>query len=394
MTDRQTKRINEAYAKLGIREPFIAAVMSKIKREVSTDIPTAATNGAWVKYNPEFVDEQTDAQLFGLVVHESLHVVLMHMWRRDSRDPSLWNYANDAIINKYIKDRRYDLPEGGVFINWVTDAMSSEEVYERVKQEQQEQQEQQGNSGGDGDNDGDNDGDGINYPKGGFGDSGDLLDAVDDATKNDLEATIVASAQMAKACGQGSALIDRILENVGAPSVTWREVLRNMMTSSSRDDYSFQRPRRRYISQGVYLPSLHSDSLGGLLIGADTSGSMWGNPRELAQVAAELNAIISDSRPEFVEVAYCDTEITKLDRFEQDEELEFAPKGGGGTRFEPVFDHYETSDDNYIGIVYFTDMCADFSKLVNPGIPVIWAATDKRYITSDVPFGTVVHVTL
>lgn len=408
MADLQTKRIGDAYAKLGIREPFIAAVMSKIKREVSADVPTAATNGSWVKYNPDFCAKQTDAALFGLVVHESLHIVLMHMWRREGRDPSLWNYANDAIINKYIKDRRYELPKGGVFVDWVTEAMSSEEVYNRLKEELPPPPPGgHGKGEGEGDGDGDdsdggngggsgsgNGGDSGGYPAGGFDGQGDIFDAVDEATKADLEATIVAAAQMAKKCGQGSALIDRILEDIGTPQVPWTEVVRNMMSESSRDDYTFQRPRRRYVSQGIYLPSLHSDALGGLLIGTDTSGSMWGNPKELEQVAGELNAIVSDTRPEFVEVAYCDYAITKLDRFDRDEDVEFAPRGGGGTSFQPVFEHLENSDDDYVGVIYFTDMCADFSNLVDPGIPVIWVATDARYVPNNVPFGTVVTLNL
>ena len=133
----ERKRVETAYNKLGIREPFVAAVMSKIKREVVVDprIPTAATNGAWVKYNPNFTAKCSDPQLFGLVLHESLHVILMHMWRRGQRHPGLWNYANDAIINLYIRSRGYELPENGVDVKWVTEAMSSELVYKRMKDE-------------------------------------------------------------------------------------------------------------------------------------------------------------------------------------------------------------------------------------------------------------------
>jgi hypothetical protein len=54
---------------------------------------------------PSFIAPLSDEQLFGLVLHEASHVVLMHMWRRDGRDMALWNYANDAIINAYIKGR-------------------------------------------------------------------------------------------------------------------------------------------------------------------------------------------------------------------------------------------------------------------------------------------------
>ena len=400
MTDQQLKRVQDSYAKLGIREPFIAAVMTKIRRELSDDVPTAATNGSYVKYNPDFVAEQTDAQLFGLTVHESLHVVLMHMWRRENRDPHLWNYANDAIINKYIRDRRYELPENGVSVPWVTDAMSSEEVYERLKKNPPppppQPQPQSSDDNGDGDGDGDSDGQGQgnpNYPKGGFGDSGDLIDADDEATLRDLESTIVAAAQMAKKCGQGSSLIDRILETVGVPTVPWFDVLRHAMTEARRDDYSFSRPRRRYVADGIYLPALHSEALAGLMVGADMSGSMWGDPTEVKQIGIELNAVVQDTGPAFVEVVYCDTQIMgKVDRFDQDEEIKFRPKQGGGTELSPVFNYLEQHEDDFCCLVFFTDMCVDFSTLHDPGIPVVWACTDVKYANTKVPFGSVVHV--
>ena len=381
------KRVGLAYSKLGIREPFIAAVMSKIKREVTPDVPTAATNGSWVKFSPDFVTGKcTDSQLFGLVLHESLHVVLMHMWRREGRDPRLWNYANDAIINAYIRKRGYELPEGGVFVDWVTESMSSEEVYQKLKDNPPPPPDE---PNGDGDGDGDGDGGGSPYPAGGFDGSGDIEDAVNEATKADLESTIVAAAKMAKECGQGSGLVDRILEDIGKPKVAWTDVLRNMMSESAKDDYTFQRPRRRFVSQGIYLPSLHSDALGGLLVAADTSGSMWSNERELSQVAAEINAIVSDTRPAFVDVVYCDTKISRVDRFEYGEEIVFRPTGGGGTMFEPVFDYLDESTDDYCGMVYFTDLYADMSQLIDPDIPCVWALTADK---TNVPFGIPVSV--
>ena len=149
-------RIDVAYSKLGLRESFIAAVMTRVKREISDRVPTAGTNGTWVRFNPAFCDPLTDEELFGLVLHESVHVVLMHMWRRESRDPSLWNYANDALINAYIRSRGWQLPKGGVNVHWVRESMSSEEVYAKLKENPPPPR--KGSGSGDGDDDGKPDG--------------------------------------------------------------------------------------------------------------------------------------------------------------------------------------------------------------------------------------------
>lgn len=431
----EMKRVETAYNKLGIREPFIAAVMSKVKRSVVSNDPritTAATNGAWVKYAAEFTATVSDPQLFGLVLHESMHVILMHMWRRGDRHPGLWNYANDGIINKYIRDRGYELPEGGVHIKWVTDQMDSEEVYRRCKDELPEppppppggEGDDEGDdtgSGGDGDDGdpGDDDGSGgggnemgaddpssgggggapqpggdgnDGIPRGGFGNSGDLLDAEDEATKADLEATIVAAAQMAKQCGQGSALVDRILDTIGKPTVAWDDALRDMLNAVARGDFSYRRLAKRYLWQNVAMPAMYEDSLGGLLVGFDTSGSV--SQAEANQIAAEITAIANDLQPEFVEVVYCDARITKIERFEQGEDVKLAPNGGGGTAFEPVFDYLENSEEDFAGMIYFTDMCANLSRLRQPEIPMIWANTCDYGKSVEVPFGIVVNVEL
>lgn len=377
-------RIDLAYSKLGLREAFIAAVMTRVKREVSDKVSTAGTNGTWVKFNPAFCDPLNDEELFGLVLHESCHVVLMHMWRREGRDMRIWNIANDAIINSYIRSRGWQLPKGGVDLKWVKEEHSSEYVYNKLREQQQAQKDKGGGSG-DGDEDGD---DGMGG--GGFDGKGDLEDAQDEATRVDMEASIVAAAKMAKDCGQGSALIDRVLEKVGNAKVRWQDVCRSMMTESCAADYTYMRPSRRFIGSGLYMPSLRSDALGGLAIGFDTSGSMGKD--ECNQIAAELQAIVDDLQPAFVEVVYCDYAVTHTERFERDELLQLRPRGGGGTRFQPVFKHFANTGERYCGLIYFTDMEGDLDECEEPDIPTIWA--DIGYSHPREPFGTRVEVPL
>jgi predicted metal-dependent peptidase len=163
-----------------------------------------------------------------------------------------------------------------------------------------------------------------------------------------------------------------------------------MMTESAAADYTYLRPSRRFIGSGLYMPSLRSDALGGLAIGFDTSGSM--GPSECAQIAAELQAIVDDLQPAFVEVAYCDYSVTRTERFERDEPLLLNPKGGGGTRFQPVFEHFAGTGERYCGLIFFTDMEGDLRECEEPEMPTIWA--DIGYSHPQEPFGTRVVVPL
>jgi predicted metal-dependent peptidase len=370
-------RLDVAFSKLGMREPFIAAVMSRVEREVRDDVKdgvrTAATNGKWVRFNRGFCDPLTDEQLYGLVLHESCHIILMHSWRRGDRQPGLWNIANDGIINHYILSRKEQLPAGGVNIRWITESMSSEDVYERLKQEQQK-------NGGKGDP--------AHGEAGGFDGTGDLHDAPDEATAVDIEATIATAAEMARACGQGSSLIDRVLGARKPSQVRWQDVVRSMLTSAAAADFTYRRFSRRHIASGLYLPSLYSEALGGLAIGFDTSGSM--SKDDCDQIASEVQSIADDLNPEFLEVVYCDSSITRVEFFDRDDRLELSPKGGGGTRFQPVFQHFAESERRYCGMIFFTDMEGDLEECVQPEFPVVWANIGRRQY--EPPFGVAVPV--
>jgi predicted metal-dependent peptidase len=203
-----------------------------------------------------------------------------------------------------------------------------------------------------------------------------------------MEATIVAAATAAKVCGKGNGLVERVLNSVTASNTDWRNELRAMMTSSARSDYSYRRFSKRFVSNGLYLPSLYSEELGGVLIGIDTSGSM--GQRELDIIAADVQQIFDDLQPEYIEVVYCDSSINKVQRFERGDDIKLVVCGGGGTRFKPVFDHIHNMEHPPVGMIYFTDMYGDLKECDDPNIPMIWANLGGSRVEQ--PFGVMVNV--
>jgi predicted metal-dependent peptidase len=408
-------RLETSASKVSLRVPFIMAATGRLPRQVVEDPHmTACTNGQWFRFGRKWVEENVvdDEELFGLDLHERMHVVLMHMWRREGRDMGIWNVANDAIINATIIAMGYKLPKGGVHIPWVNDQMGSEEVYQKLMEEMKNQPKPQPGKGGKGDGQGqgspgdadgegepgDSKGNGSGKPKhdkyrdGGWGGTGDLEDAPDDASVADMEATIRAAAQMARDCGDGSSLVNRILGTTPKATVNWKDEVRAALTSSARDDFSFRRLSRRFIGRGMYMPSLRSDAMGGLLIGFDTSGSM--SKEDCDQVAGEIQGIVDDLSPDWVEVVYCDSTITSVQRFDKGDELMLVPTGGGGTAFLPVFKHADKLNeqgDKVAALIYLTDMEGNLKELDEPEFPVVWGCVyQHRDMTA--PFGSVVKV--
>ena len=266
-------------------------------------------------------------------------------------------------------------------LDWVRPEMDSEYVYAKLMEDPPENP-QDGSGDGDGEGEGQSGG-------GGFDGQGDLFDAPAEEGRADMEATIMAAAKMAKAAGSGSAFVERVLRGENTPSVKWSDVLREVLTATSRDDYTFRRVNRRFVSQGIYMPSLYNEAMGGLVVGVDTSGSV--SQRELSQIASEVNAIFEDCRPEFVEVVYCDAEVSSTQRFDQGDVVTLKPTGGGGTAFKPVFDYVGKMTDRVSAVVYLTDLFGNVDECQSPECPVVWGVLNRKQMPT-VPFGTTVGV--
>jgi predicted metal-dependent peptidase len=409
-------RIDVMGAKMTMRSPFISAVFTTLKKNVvDDDNVTASTNGLDFRFGRKFCEGLDEEELLGLGLHEAAHVVLGHIWRGEGYDAALSNVAQDAVINRMLLGMGYKLPKNGVFIDWVTGAMDWEEVYRRLKREQDEKQKDgpggqhggnQGGQGGQQGKQGKQPGQGSNnshgnnsggqghekWGAGGFNGQGDCTPCPTEAKRNEIEATILTAAKMARACGDTSAMIDRVLGKVGKSSVSWADECRAMLLSQSKGDYSFSKGNRRMLGQGLYLPSLRSESMGGLAVAFDMSGSV--SPKDAQRIATELQGVVDDCQPDWVEIAFFDTKVCSVQRFERGETLELKPRGGGGTRFAPVFEHFASVQENeqICGMIFFTDMCSsDLMGLQEPTYPVLWA----NICGNDgvvVPFGRVVRV--
>ena len=187
------------------------------------------------------------------------------------------------------------------------------------------------------------------------------------------------AAVVAKYQGRLPAGMERIITDFLDPKLSRKEILRTLLTSTAKDDYTWTRPNRRYMGRGIILPSLHVPRMGKIIVAIDTSGSI--GEKELAEFLAEIRAILFDCRPEKLVIVQCDAAVhewTELDPFD---EVNITMKGGGGTDFCPVFDRIEQecgAGDPPNALVYLTDLYGSFPDEAPAGYPVIWAANNDK----------------
>jgi predicted metal-dependent peptidase len=342
------------------KSPFFATLGLRLKAYPDWECETACTNGSELRYNPDFITQQDIPRAMGLMAHEIMHNVQKHFARRGGRDPSRWNEATDAEINPLLRDAGFSLPEGAIFpgegkyANLPKDA-NAERYYDLLPERKQDDG---------GDQDGPQDPGGC----GAVEDAGDKAEQAQAAAEMDV--AVVQAAEAAKARGELPGGLDRLVQEIVAPKVNWRDVLRELVSSFAKNDYTWTQPSRRYIPMGLYLPSLRSEELGDVTLAIDTSGSI--GQKELGLFAGEAQGIF-ESYKCAVRILYHDSEVVREERWEpSDGKLTLTPCGGGGTDHNCVFDRINESGELPTALVCLTDMWSSFPQLP-PAYPVIWA---------------------
>jgi len=203
------------------------------------------------------------------------------------------------------------------------------------------------------------------------------------AEESEWKVALTQAANMARAHGTLPGQLERMIETMTAPLADWRDLLRRFMDQFAKADYSWQSPNRRMIANGLYLPSLRSEQMPPLLFVIDASGSM---PQEsLAQAASELQSIMSDLRPEWLDVVVHDTSVRHVERFDMDEDLSIKVQAGGGTYFGPVVDWIAEQDEEYACVLWFTDLCVgDIDRAAEIESPLIWIDYGSRGSAPDI----------
>ncbi len=376
------RRIQRARTTLLIDQPFFGVLALQLKVIESTINGTAWTDGQSMGFNPAFVATLSQDELIGVICHEVMHCACGHPWREAGRQHRRWNEACDYAINPIVlSSGKAKLPKGAL-LDSQYDGKNAEWIYDRLPESNDDDSDGQGGCGC-GEVLPSPDGDSNDDPNG-QGNGADQQQPIN--TASDWQQYTKQAVQAAKAQGKLPAGMDREIEQATKPIVDWRSLLRKYMQDVCTADYSWTQPNRRYLHNGLFLPSLRSTACGKIAVAVDTSRSI--DTITLAKFSSEMQAIFSEMQPSSVDVLYCDAAVHRVDTFERGEAFEMHPVGGGGTAFEPIFNHYDQPDaEQPVVLIVFTDMYGSFPDDSN--IPTIWASTSE---VDSAPFGDIVPI--
>ncbi len=352
---------------------FLSALLLRLKEIVWTrDIETAAVSPTVLYWNPDFFLSSSPALRLATLAHELWHVGLLHAGRIGKRDPEVWNWAADYVINLLLDRDGFKFENFNQLINPDYAGMSTEEVYELLMKSIKELPALRGEfmtaAGGTLQQD-------LVPPE----DQSEVLDAVSNA----IAAQITSPAPQS-GIGSMPGEMKLTLDSYTNPKLPFEVVLRNHFNSMVTTDYSYQRPSRRY-DDPIMPGNMGMSGLDHLLYCIDISGSI--SDEDIVAVNSQLKHIQEDFNPERMTIITWDTKIHDVYELERDQpyhELEI--EGRGGTSLTEVYE-FITKTQPSVAVI-FTDL--DVRIPENPGVPIIWICTDHR--VKEVPYGALVHV--
>ena len=363
--DREVReKLITARVGLLLRASFFGNLATRLKL-VNADewCPTAATDGRNFYYNTRFVELLKPKEIEFLFGHEVLHCVYDHFGRRGDRDPQLFNVANDFCVNGDLKKHRV-----GEFITSVPclydhkyEGMSSEEIYDILYENAEkidigslidkmldEHLDGEGNdASGEGDGD-EKSGRGKGRPK--------LSAEEKQKIKDEIKEAVLAAAAASDGAGNLPAGVKRIIEDMTAPKMNWRELLRMQLESTIKSDYTWMRNSRRGWHMDAVMPGMKLDPMIDIAVSIDASGSM--GERMLKDFLSEVAGIMEQFPAYRIHVLSFDTQVYNPRQFDSenlDDITGYEIMGGGGTDFDCVFEYFKANEIEPKRHIMFTD---------------------------------------
>ena len=369
--------------KLQVRKEcqFFGALMLFASTKETKKYDTACTDGKDIYFNMDFLKSLNSSEQNALMLHEVLHMALLHVTRRQNRDPKIWNIAADIVVNDLIlRNTSFRLPKGAIIDKTYRDK-SVEFIYESLlknnKYKKHKSYIQDLKDSGTNDNSSQADGMEIeSYWK----DKIQVIKNSDMVNNSDKFGS--------NTTGGLPDGMDREVENILEPEVNWRHALWKYVGRTPAD---FDELDRRFLYRGLYLEGLMTEALE-VSVCVDTSGSV---SRDLIdQFVAEINGILKSYPHVKCDFFFCDCELSGPFKISSPEEIPVL-KGGGGTSFVPFFKYLEKNNENHMGShkvsIYLTDGYEEFPKFV-PKDPVMWLVSADGEETSEFPFGEVIRI--
>lgn len=357
------EKIEKALAQLIQEQPFFGMLLAQTPLTETKLFPTFATDGVVIWYNMAYVDKLTAGEVKAVLLHEALHIALLHCSNRRGvgLEKEIWACACDYAVNNEVHRAGYPLRKGSLH-NEAFRNHTAENIYSLI----------------------------LNDPKSYLIEIPfDTLLPGNESRIEEVKERIRSAYHFAKEMGRVPDHISEALRSIVKDTTPWQSVLNDFMVdlhTQALDNCRFLPPNRRYISQDIYLPSYQGEGVLLIAVAVDTSGSIESDT--LARFAGAIEALSRLVERALVFTADADVhEVVEMSGFKSAlDELKFI--GRGGTDFRPVFTKVEELGLRPDVLIYLTDGDGVYPGK-EPSYPVVWALTSDG---SCPPWGKAIQI--
>lgn len=363
------KRMKDTRRHLVKDYPFFGELIMNLNLAVA-DVGTACTDGKHLIMDSNFVERLSVRELEFVYMHEVMHVVFFHCYRRNGRNKYLWNIACDLVVNSNIVmamgvddllvDDEYVLHRINGFEAY---HYTAEEIYNLLLCD-----------GVDSDY---SDSQGI--------DSHEIWEEIAEDEKREamdrwnelsLEAT---SKWYGTGVGIAAGSLKRYKDALYRAQLKWKQIVRDFVRyRNNEQDYGFRPPDRRFAEEEFIYPGLNDVEeavVEGIWIFIDKSGSM--SVKMIMDIVHEIECGLQQVGHMKAMVSFFDTNVTTPISIEQLKDFVKVkvPMPDGGTSFHSIFQYAVRNRKKYMprAIIVLTDGYAVFpDKNPMKDVDVLW----------------------
>jgi len=331
-----------------LRHPFFGNMATRLKIVDGSDwLTTAATDGRHLFYSRPFFEKLTVKQVEFVVAHEILHNVFEHMLRVENRDRSIWNAAADYSVNgTLVRDRIGEVPPDiKIYHDTKHYGKSTEQIYDEIYEDEDEKSLQALGQLLD---------DHIDWEKDGKDGQPKYSKEEIKQIRDEIKEATIAAAQAAGA-GNTPAEIQRMIKELTEPKMNWREILRQQIQSTIKNDYTFMRPNRKGWHMNAILPGTNYDETIDICVAIDMSGSI--SDEQAKDFISEIKGIMDEYKEYKIKVWCFDTKVYNEQDYDSygEDISNYEVMGGGGTEFDANWEYMKKHDIQPKKFIMFTD---------------------------------------
>ena len=213
------------------------------------------------------------------------------------------------------------------------------------------------------------------------------LPFADELTKSEVKAKLGETLAQGKEAGTGLSAFDRALDVAFKPQpFNWRRALTRYIKSFVKENYTWNRPSRAGIANGLILPSTSTTPRLHVAVAVDTSGSI--GDKELKLLLNHVFTILSQFKQFTVDLWCCSTQVHEntfrtYTAANKSKLVDFKIESDGGTDMSQnlifVDKHYRGKDKPDL-LMVFTDGYDSLSgdEETRTNYPVVWLIVDNK----------------